>query len=188
MDDEISHLYDPVKRREYYLKTRKLKGRQTGTLDTSKRLPRRKVGTLDMSRRQPRMTQQERRKARQRQLEAQVNVLRARLEKLQKTLKLLTEQAKARSGVKTEKKSDKTSDSKSSTDKKSTDKSSSRKKEHLTAAQKVKEAKAQAKYYQKTKNEQLADEVKSLTAKLKTIQERIAKMRKSGTIASRAKS
>lgn len=173
MDDELVHVYDPDKRRAYYLKTRQLKGRKTGT--------------LDVSRARPRQTQQERRKQRQRQLEVQVTVLRARLEKLQETLKLLTKQAKARSGVKTTEKKT-SSDSGSSADKKSSEKTSSRKKEHLTASQKAKEAKAQAKYYQKTKNEQLADEVKSLTAKLKTIQERIAKMRKSGAIASRAKS
>jgi uncharacterized coiled-coil protein SlyX len=174
MDDELVHVYDPEKRRAYYLKTRQLKGRKTGTLDVSKS--------------RPRQTQQERRKQRQRQLEAQVAALRARLEKLQEALKLLTKQAKARSGVKTTEKKNTSSDSKSSNDRKSSDKSTSRKKEHLTASQKAKEAKAQAKYYQKTKNEQLADEVKSLTAKLKTIQERIAKMRKSGAIASRAKS
>lgn len=170
MADEFFHDYDAIKRREYYLKTRKLKGR--------------KPGAAKPTAAKPHKSQEQRRKERQHQLEVKVAELKGRLEKLQKVLKTLTEQAKARSGVKSTTSS---TSSQSSTSKTSSSSTSSKDKP-LTAAQKAAEAEAQAKYYKKTKNQQLSDEVTSLTEKLKTIKERIAKMRKSGELKTQTKS
>lgn len=167
MDEELVHDYDAAKRREYYLRNRHLKGRKKGAVKPPAK---------------PHLTQEQRRKARQKKLEAQVADLKARMEKLQAVLKTLTEQAKKRSGVETKKKDSTKTNSQESSSKSDNKKSS--KPEHKTAAQKAKEAAAQKKY--RSKNEQLADEVKSLTGKLKTLQERIAKMRKTQAAKARA--
>lgn len=157
MADELVHEYDPAKRREYYLKTRQLKGRKRGTVQKP-----------------PTKTRAQRQAERRKKLEAEVAALKGRLEKLREALKTLTQQAKARSGV----------DPKSTTSKKSETKgkSSPTKK---TAAQKAKDAKASKEYYEKNKDKLLEEEVQSLKAKIKTIQERIAKMRKNGSAGAR---
>jgi chromosome segregation ATPase len=155
MADELSHAsYDAAKRRAYYLRTRNLKGRKSG-----KGKP-------------PKKTRAQRQAERRRKLEAQVEALKGRLEKLRAALAKLTEEAKARSGVETKKTPAKSA---SSTAKKSTEKK-------LTSAEKAKAAKAAKEYREKNPDKVLADEVKSLNEKIKTIQERIAKMRKEGSI------
>lgn len=161
MADDLEHAYDPVKRREYYLKTRKLKGRKAAAIRTSKSRPTAKP-------KPPTKTRAQRQAERRRKLEAEVNALKARLEKLRDALAELTKQAKARSGVKPA----------SSTPKKSTAKKQ-------TAAQKAQAAKQSKEYYEKNKDEILADEVKSLKGKIKTIQARIEKMRKNGSVGAR---
>lgn len=164
MDEKsLLHEYNAAQRREYYLRTRKLKGRRPKASQPSKPRPK---------------TKEQQRKDRQRHLEAQVNELKARFAKLQEALALLVKQAKARSGVKTPTKK---TDSKSTTSEH--EKAAARKKadsKPKTASQKAAEAKAQKKY--RSKNEQLADEVKSLNERIKTIQARIAKMKKSGSL------
>lgn len=164
--DDLEHAYDPAKRREYYLKTRKLKGR-TAAIRTSKSRPTAKP-------KPPTKTRAQRQAERRRKLEAEVNALKARLEKLRDALAELTKQAKARSGVEP---------ADSSASKKTTAKKSTAPKQ--TAAQKAKAAKQSKEYYEKHKDEILADEVKSLKGKIKTIQERIEKMRKNGSVGAR---
>ncbi|QAY17131.1 hypothetical protein SEA_MADAMATO_13 [Streptomyces phage Madamato] len=115
-------------------------------------------------------TRAQRQAERRKKLEAEVTALKGRLEKLRKALAVLTEQAKARSGA----------DSKSTT---STAAKSADNKQ--TAAQKAKDAKASKEYYEKNKDKLLEDQVKSLKAKIKTIQERIEKMRKNGSVGAR---
>lgn len=166
MADDLEHAYDPAKRREYYLKTRKLKGRTAAAIRTSKSRPTAKP-------KPPTKTRAQRQAERRRKLEAEVNALKARLEKLRNALSELTKQAKARSGVKPT----------SSASKKTTAKKSTAPKQ--TAAQKAKAAKQSKEYYEKHKDEILADEVKSLKGKIKTIQERIEKMRKNGSVGAR---
>lgn len=160
MADDLAHAYDATKRREYYLRTRKLKGRKPGS---AKPPPK------------PKLTRAQRQAARTRKLEAQVDALKARLEKLRDVMAQLTAQAKARSGVK-DTPSKKTTAPKG----KSTPK-------QQTATQKAKAAKASEEYRKKHKDELLADQVKSLNQKIKTIQERIAKMRKDGSIGAKKK-
>jgi chromosome segregation ATPase len=166
MSDELEHAYDAAKRREYYLKTRKLKGRKAAAVATSKSRPTAKP-------KPPTKTRAQRQAERRRKLEAEVNALKARLEKLRTALDELTKQAKARSGVKP----------KSSATKKTTAEKTTAKKQ--TASQKAKAAKQSKEYYEKHKDEILADELKSLKGKIKTIQERIEKMRKEGSVGAR---
>jgi ubiquinone biosynthesis protein UbiJ len=154
MADDLVHAYDASKRREYYLRTRKLKGRQPG-----KAAP-------------PKKTRAQRQAERRKKLEAQVEALKGRLEKLRAVLAQLTEQAKKRSGV----------DTKKTTSKKTTSSTKKAAEKKLTPAQKAKAAKASEEYRKKNPEKALADDVKSLNDKIKTIQERIAKMRKEGSI------
>lgn len=168
-EDALYHLYDPAKRREYYLKTRHLKGRKHGTVKAPK--PRTK-------------SRAEIAKERHAHLEQQVNELKARLEKLQAALKVLVEQAKKRSGVKpTKTAAKKTTPSQQQ---------AHQKPQKLTAAQKKAKAEAEKKARREqavkngtASNSQLSDEVKSLNERIKTIQARIEKMRKNGAIGSR---
>jgi translation initiation factor IF-2 len=169
-EDSLSHVYDPVKRREYYLKKRQLKGRKRGSAITLK--PRVK-------------SKAEIAKERHAHLQEQVAVLKGRLERLQAALKVLVAQAKARSGVKP---------TATSTAKKTaaTQQKANAKPQKLTAAQKKAKAEAEKKARREkavkdgtANNSQLSDEVKSLNEKLKTIQARIEKMHKSGAIGSR---
>lgn len=160
MADEIVHEYDPVKRREYYLKNRQLKGRASPRKDQPVRVPRPKPAV------KPAPNRQQRQEERRRQIQAQVEALKARLKKLREALAELVKAAKARSGVKTP--------AKKQAGKKDSGKKTAAK---PTPKQKADAAKKAKEYYEKNKDKLLADEVKSLTAKIKTIQERIAKMR-----------
>lgn len=153
MVDPIVHDYDAAKRRAYYLRNRQLKGRKPAKAKPSKK------------------TRAQRQAERRKKLEAQVDALKGRLEKLRAVLSELTEQAKKRSGVDTTKANSKTT----STTKKTPEKK-------LTAAQKAKAAKASEEYRKKNPDKALADDVKSLNAKIKTIKEQIAKKRKEGSI------
>lgn len=167
MAEELEHAYDAAKRREYYLKTRHLKGRKKAAAKTSTSRP------IAKKPKPPTKTRAQRQAERRRKLESEVNALKARLEKLRDALSLLTKQAKARSGVKPKSTAKKTAAKKSTTAPKQ------------TATQKAKAAKRSKEYYDKHKDEILADEIKSLKGKIKTIQERIEKMRKEGSVGAR---
>jgi len=160
MDDRtyVIHEYDPVKRREYYLKTRDLKG--LVPQPTVKTEPPRSAIAV-----KPEPNRQQRQEERRRKIEAQVDALKIRLKKLREVLAEQTKAAKARSGVRTP--------AKKSPAHEEGDKTAPKQ----TATQKADAAEKSKEYYEKNKDQILADEFKSLTAKIKTIQERIAKMR-----------
>ena len=169
-EDSLSHVYDPVKRREYYLKNRNLKGRKRGSGKTTK--PRVK-------------SKAEIAKERHAHLSEQVTALKGRLEKLQAALKVLVEQAKKRSGVDT---------SKTSTTKKTaaSQQKTNAKHQKLTTAQKKAKAEAEKKARREqaikdgtATNGDLSEEVKSLNERIKTIKARIEKMHASGALGSR---
>lgn len=176
-EDSISHVYDPVKRREYYLRNRELKGRKHGSGKTT--IPRIK-------------SRAEITKERHTKLDQQVTALHSRLEKLQAALKILVEQAKKRSGVDTSKTSV-TRKASASTKTATPQKKADAKPRKLTAAQKKAKAKAQKESRREqaiidgtASNSDLSSEVKSLNERIKTIQARIEKMHKSGALGSRA--
>lgn len=158
----IIHEYDPLKRREYYLKNRQLKGHTPRAITTAAK-PRHKAAV------KPGLDRQQRQAQRRRELQAQVDALKARLKKLREALAELVKAAKARSGVKTP-------------DKKDPGKPGTKKPApKLTPGQKAEAAERAKESYEKNKDKILADEVKSLTAKIKAIQERIAKMQKASS-------
>lgn len=148
-------VYDAAKRREYYLKTRELKGRRRGTVHTPVRPPAR-GSNLPAPRKkmapQAKTTVQ------------RIAELKVRLEKLKTLLQKLGEEAKARSGV--ESKSDRSSTS-----------SSSKSSGSATAKEK-REAKE---YYEKHKKEEKketpAQEEKALQQKIERVREQIKEMR-----------
>jgi len=171
VEDSLSHVYDPAKRREYYLKNRHLKGRKHGSGKATK--PRVK-------------SRAELAKERHTHLQEQVAALQGRLEKLQAALKILVEQAKKRSGVKPTK----TTAAKKTA---ASQQKPNAKPQKLTTAQKKAKAEAQKKARRKqaikdgtATNSDLSEEVKSLNERIKSIQARIEKMHKSGALGSHA--
>lgn len=173
MDSELTHLYDPAKRREYYLKNRQLKGRVS---TAKKTVP----GTRKKAApKPPHKTRAQRQAERRKHLQGQVEQLKSRLDQLRTLLEAEVKKAQARSGIKQPAKDAK----KSASTQKTSDGS-----KKLTAHQKAEKAKADKKYRENNPDLQLEDQVKSLTQKIKTIQERIAKMRKEGSIGAKRNS
>ncbi len=152
---DLLHDYDAAKRRDYYLRTRKLKGHTKKAIHPPV----------------PKTHAQ-----RQKELEARVNKLKDRLAKLHVILKQMTEAAQKRSGVSknsSEKASIKKHDSKSVDDPTS---------KYAKKTQKQKdEAAAAAKKY-RDKNASLSDQVTELNKKIKAIRERINRLQKTGSV------
>lgn len=149
---ELSHVYDPAKAREYYLRTRELKGRKKGSVEptAAQRVAAQRAAALK----------------RQKELAAKVFQLEARLTALKKVLSELVKQAKARSGVVTP-------------TKKATPVPSKGNAKPLTSAQKHDAAKRSADY--RKKNEPLqnaSDKAKELENQIKAVTDKIVKMRK----------
>jgi HSP90 family molecular chaperone len=161
MADELEHatstLYDATKRREYYLRTRKLKGRKHGSAKPP-----------------PHKTRAQLQAEHKRQQEAKVAALKVRLKKLQEVLAAEVKKAQIRSGVAPSKTTSKTSQ-----------KSSNSPAQKLTAAQKAKKAKDEKKLREKNKPQSLDEQVKSLNERIKKLLERIAKMHKDGSVGAR---
>lgn len=155
LQHHLEHEYDPTKRREYYLRNRKLKGRKRGRGD-------RPTGGRPTGRPQP-----PRKKAGQTpaEIEARKVALEKKLERLKEVLRELVDAAKARSGV--EPKRDKEASTPEPT--------SSKKDSKLTAAQKRKKAAEARKDYEPEK--QSAPTTKSLEADIAKVREQIASAR-----------
>lgn len=156
---ELKHEYDPAKAKEYYLRTRELKGRKKGSVlpPSSKR-----VATVRPMVKSRKSNAAEIKKA----AEARVAALKGRLDKLEKVLDELTKQAKARSGVNSGGKAPAKTNPKDS--------------KPQTAAQKRDAAKKAKEYRDKNDKDgdpSLAAEAKQLDAKIKKVRERIAKMK-----------
>lgn len=172
LDEILEHgeEYDPIKAREYYLRTRKLKGRQKGSVDlagsrrpggsTVSALPRKKKAVSPALQRR-------------RETQARINALNERLEALRKVLRELVEAAKARSGVETPKPKD-------SKSKAPVKKATSAGSEKLTAAQKKEAAKKAKERYEKEKdkNVSLTDQEKTVQAQVEAVKKKIVQARK----------
>lgn len=159
----LAHMYDPIDRHERYLRDRQLKGRQP-----SKKAPTvGKSGTLHPkggATRQPvkKVAPKKSAAAVRKETLAQVEALKARLEKLREVLRQLTEQAQARAG-----------------DTLLTTKDKAEKPSHTTAAEKKKAAEASQKFRDKHKNDtpNPSEELKTLQTKIKNVQKKIEEMR-----------
>lgn len=152
--ETVIHDYDPVKRREYYLKNRELKGRKPRLTDDSVgHLVRGKV-VVAKKPKKPKQTPAQKRKA----VAANLEALKGRLERLREVLRELVKAAKGRSGAKDE------------------DKHKKREPSKQTAKQKADAKKRSKEYYDKHKGTPEA-QVKEIQAKIKEIQAKIADLR-----------
>ena len=104
VEECLMHIYDAEKAHEYYLRTRKLKGRQLGTDVTTTVKPSTGIKTTVQKPGTPMKAQPIKKTAEQRRAEitAQVEALRGKLAQLKEVLAGLVAQAKARSGIEPE--------------------------------------------------------------------------------------
>lgn len=155
--------YNPAKRREYYLKTRQLKGRSTGT----KEAPSKDSSVIrGPSKIPPKKATPK--KPSTAEMEKSVEALKEKLAALRKVLAELVAQAKARSGVGTPSDTSQPSKPGGSTKPTSPEK---------TEQQKAEDAKKAAEYYEANKDKILSDQVKELGDKLKTVAAKIRELR-----------
>jgi len=154
--------YDPQKAREYYLRTRKLKGRKARSGDPEPGAKRSGSAKPQGGNRPAKVVKTKAQK--RKEAEVQVAALKKRLERLKDVLAELVKAAKARSGVetKTDKakaKAEKNADAKSRTP--------------LTAKQKREAAKRAKEHYEENKKnpekdvEELQKQIKEIRAKIK---------------------
>lgn len=155
----LMHEYDAAKRREYYLKTRKLKGRRKGVVDT-------KGGRQARSMQDTLAAQRAKAEARRKAQKARIAKFKAKLARLQEVYKKLLEAAKKRSGAETKPEPKKSSSTSKAPEKKLT---TSQKKE---AAERAKEA--QEKEKKPSQKESPAQELKALQEKVATMEKKIA--------------
>lgn len=177
-DSSLFHAgaYDPVKAREYYLRTRKLKGRQKkGTEEPSSTRPGAKTANPAASRSKSNRSKSESRRA---ELLAQQKALRKRLDRLRQVLKKLVEEAKKdaqkNASPVPKKNEEKTKTTSSSGSSKGGGKDSKDRKP-LTAKQKSDRAKKAKEEYEKEHPNSLSNDVAILKEQVKDIQGKIKK-------------
>jgi hypothetical protein len=166
--------YDPQQRREYYLRTRELKGRKKIGIGrpSAPTVRDRERATLPFTT-QPAKRPELKPKpktSKTAEIEARVAELKARLEQLREVLRQLVKEAQIRSGA------DPTEAGKPGTSQKPT-KKPEKTPEKLTPEQQAAQEKAAEEYYEKNKDKILADQVKDLDTKIKAIQAKIKLMR-----------
>lgn len=168
--------YDPVKAREYYLRTRNLKGRKKGSSEVAPAGGRPAATEVQSGRSEsPNDAARLRRQSRQKQIEAEREALQQRLDHLREVLSELVKAAKSRGGS-----SSKTSESKaeSNNSKDTSSKSGSKKSgksDPKTAAEKNEAAKKAREHYEKTKPKGMSaeQEIVALEKKIADIRSRI---------------
>ena len=176
-DAILAHAYDPVKAREYYLKTRELKGRKGGVAPApSKRTslstpPQRTNSSMVRPTAAPAVSAAKRASARSAATKARVQAIRGKLDKLDAAYDALVEKRAA----KREDSSSSDKDKKSDTSEKSKDKEKNSDKEpaeKLTAAEKAKKAKkAREDYESVAKDDSSSLTIEELDAKISKINE-----------------
>lgn len=159
--------YDPAKAREYYLRTRHLKGRRKGPLADKTTMSRaeflKKAQGNEGKYDRPPSPKEQREK-----LEAQKEALIARLGRLQDVLEKLVEAAKARSGIEVK------SDPSDSPADKASRNESAKKNTPLTESQKrEKAAKAREEYKKENGGPSLSTEVQQLQRKIADVRKKI---------------
>ena len=162
LKDELFHagVYDPVKRRQQYLRTRQLKGRQGMGGDLSPPSNSRVSGTSNA----------QMRPSRQKELLAQKAALEKRLDVLRDVLAQKVKAAKARSGAAPSSAEKKEAADKAAKAKGGKDGAPDK---PLTAAEKAKKRKDSAEQYEKEKGMSLSKEVQELQEQIKDIRTRI---------------
>lgn len=175
-DSALFHgTYDPVKAREYYLRTRKLKGRRPAAskqLSATTRSPAKKSASIVRGGAPNRANT----KSRRAELEAQKEALEKRLDRLREVLREKVEAAKKRSGGQ-KKEAEKKSAPETEVDKADRNKAEKKSKPEKpeTAAEKKERAKAAKEAYEKEHPNTLSQDVDILKAQIEDIQNKIQK-------------
>lgn len=179
-DSALFHgVYDPVKAREYYLRTRKLKGRRrsTASINNPGKGGRRPSNPPAKPARAGSKANRSKTKSRQAELRAQKEALEKRLDRLREVLAELVAEAKKRSGGDPNKK--KRGDEKDKAPETKADKADRNKAEKdrkpLTAKQKADKAKKAKETYEKENPNSLSMDVEILQEQVKDIQVKIQK-------------
>ena len=160
--------YDPVKAREYYLRTRKLKGRATGS-KVAQASPRQPAAAPAQS--GPRANRVDT-KSRRAELQAQQAALRKRLERLREVLDNLVNEAQSRSGVKKPEQDVKDAAPETQVDK--ADRNADQKsRKPLSSKQKSDKARQAKEAYEKEHPNTLSTDVAILKEQVKDIQAKI---------------
>lgn len=155
---EHAKVYDPVKAREYYLRTRHLKGRRPAAQEASIGRP----ATRGASNAEMRLS-------RRKQLEAEKAKLEKRIEELKNALESLVRQAKRRAGITAAEDSATKKDPKEQADRNTRDK----KDKPLTEKQKADKRKAAKDQYEKEKGMTLSGEVEALRKQAQDIRAKL---------------
>jgi chromosome segregation ATPase len=158
IDKQLQHAYDPLKSHDYYLRTRKLKGRKKGSERPA--AGRNNAATKLTT---PRKTSTQKRE----ETKARVEAIKNRLERLKEVLAQLVDEAKARSGIET----------KPASAKKAEPDKSPAKEKPKSAQDKKEEAKKARDQYQKEHKQTPNQELESLQTQLKSVEEKIQKAR-----------
>lgn len=161
--------YNPQKARDYYLRTRKLKGRKPGSAVKSSS----KEGGRPVATGTPQFSQANRSntKSRRAELEAQKIALTKRLDRLREVLQKLVDEAKGRSGVKQPEGKDADKAPETPADK--ADRNADQKSKKLTGSQKATKAKKAKEAYEKEHPNTLSTDVDILQEQVKDIQAKI---------------
>ena len=153
--------YDPAKAREYYLRTRELKGRKKGTAEEPSGRERKAQTQVGKGNAKALLTKASPAK-RSATTQAKIDKLKKRLAKLKAVLAELVAAAKKRSGVETKAPAgSKGSDSKGTS--------------HLSAKQKRDAAARSKEYYEKNKDKSPDEQMEALTKQIKEIRAKIKK-------------
>lgn len=160
--------YNAQSAHDYYLRTRKLKGRTSAAV---KPLAGKRIGTTRVSAIRKKAGPTKTTAQRHSEMQAKVKGLQGRLDKLNKLLAVLVKQAKARGGVPIPTKSD--SKTASATASGGSQDSASK----LTAQQKAAQAKSSKDFYEKHKNDASSANVAAIEEKIKIVTAKIVQMR-----------
>lgn len=163
----LVHEYDPVKRHEYYERTKKLKGRKKGLAQ---------VNTSSGNKKSEKTKTTEQKKA---EIKARVTAYKARLEKLKEVLALLVEEAKQRSADNAGTKESRAErDKKENQSKKETQSTKETGTSKKTGSSTAKEKAAAKEYYEKNKEKiSLKKQESNLKDQIKEVEEKIVKIR-----------
>jgi len=171
VENVLAHatVYDPQKAREYYLRTRQLKGRRPAASQATIGRAASSHDTGNEGKNARPKSNAEMRASRRRQLEAEKAKLERRIEELKNALESLVRQAKRRAGISASEDKQKDSDPKEQADRNTRDK----KDKPLTEKQKADKRKASKEQYEKEKGMTLSREVEALRDQAKDIRAKL---------------
>lgn len=170
MGNFLAHQYDPVAAREYYLRTRKLKGRKKGVAPQATGRP---TSTAVATTRGPvkkAVAAPVKKTAGSPKGMAELRARLSRLEQVLDDMQARVAAAKARSGIDTP--------TKKAAETKKTSESTSKEPSKKTTAQKKADAKAAKERYDKNKNPETSQQAQSVQDEIEEVQQKIAEARK----------